>query len=150
MDNDNDKKESIDPDHPWKALENILSREDGESFARAIEEAFPIEPVKNGESASLLSVDKTVHAETRRTRRTRRGSTSIDKMLKAEYDAAAHSLRLLHPLEGFADREKVLVTVEHADAKRPWSDLRGLLSGKEGEEFAGVIEEAFPIEPVKK
>ena len=51
---------------------------------------------------------------------------------------------------GFADREKVSVIVHHADAKRPWSDLRGLLSGEEGEEFARVIEEAFPIEPVKK
>ncbi len=150
MDNDddkNDKDESIDPDRPWLALENILSGEDAESFGRAIDEAFPIEPVKIGSSASLLNIDKTVHAETRRTRR---GSKSISKILKAEYDDATHSLRLLEPLEGFADREKVSVIVHHAEANRPWSDLRGLLSGKEGEELARVIGEAFPIEPVKK
>jgi hypothetical protein len=109
-----DKTEVIDSGRrPWLDLENTLSGEDGESFARAIAEG------------------RMSHA------------------LNADYDEATHSLRLLAPLEGFADREKVLVTVEHADA-RPWSDLRGLLSGKEGEEFARVIEEAFPTEPVKK
>jgi hypothetical protein len=33
----------IDSERPWLALENTLSGEDGESFARAIDEAFPIE-----------------------------------------------------------------------------------------------------------
>ncbi len=33
----------IDPERPWLALENSLSGADGEAFARAIEEAFPIE-----------------------------------------------------------------------------------------------------------
>jgi hypothetical protein len=142
MDND-DKKESIEPDRPWRDLENVLSGEDSESLSRAIEEAFPIEPVKNGASTSPLNIHETVHAEMRR------GSTPISKILKAEYDDATHSLRLIEPLEGFTDREQVTVIVHHTDAKL-WSDLRGLLSGKEGEEFARVIEEAFPIEPVKK
>ena len=31
---------------PWSDLEGILNAEDGEKFARAIEEAFPTEPVK--------------------------------------------------------------------------------------------------------
>jgi hypothetical protein len=144
---DNNDKNGIDPDRPWLDLENILSGEDGASFARAIDEAFPIEPVKKGSSTSPLNIDKTVHAKTRRKRR---GLRSMSKILNAEYYDATRSLRLSAPLEGFADREKVLVTVEHADAKRPWSDLRGLLSGKEGEEFARVIKEAFPVEPVKK
>jgi hypothetical protein len=75
---------------------------------------------------------------------------AMSKVLNAEYDDTTHSLRLLEPLEGFADHEKVSVIVRHAEANRPWVDLRGLLSGKEGEEFARVIEEAFPIEPVRK
>jgi hypothetical protein len=74
----------------------------------------------------------------------------MSKVLNAEYDDATHSLRLLEPLEGFVDREKVSVIVHHVEGKRPWSDLRGLLSGKEGEEFARVIEEMFPTEPVKR
>ncbi|MGH9422649.1 MAG: hypothetical protein ACRD3J_21930 [Thermoanaerobaculia bacterium] len=74
----------------------------------------------------------------------------MSNVLNAEYDDATHSLRLLDPLEGFADRERVSVVVNHAESKRPWSDLRGLLSGEEGAEFARAIEEAFPIEPIKK
>jgi len=71
-------------------------------------------------------------------------------VLNAKYDDATHSLRLPEPLEGFADQENVSVIVDHAESKRPWSDLRGLLSGEEGEKFARDIEEAFPIEPVTK
>lgn len=74
----------------------------------------------------------------------------MSKVLNAEYDDATQSLRLLEPLEGFADHEKVSIIIQRAEAKKPWSDLRGLLSGEEGEKFARVIEEAFPIEPVKK
>lgn len=33
----------IDPKRPWMALANTLSGEDGESFARAIDEMFPTE-----------------------------------------------------------------------------------------------------------
>jgi len=47
-------------------------------------------------------------------------------------------------------QETVSVIVDHTEAKKPWSDLRGLLSGEEGEKFARDIEEAFPTEPVKK
>jgi hypothetical protein len=72
----------------------------------------------------------------------------MSKVVNAIYDAESNRLRLSEPLDGFADREIVSVVVHHADAKRPWSDLRGLLSGEEGERFARDIEEAFPIEPV--
>jgi hypothetical protein len=34
------------PQKLWSDLENILTGENGESFARAIDEAFPIEPVR--------------------------------------------------------------------------------------------------------
>ena len=74
----------------------------------------------------------------------------MSKVLDAEYDDASHSLRLLEPLEGFADREKVSVTVDHVEGKRPWSDLEGILKAEDAESFARAIEEAFPIEPVTK
>jgi len=65
---DKDDKKGIGPARPWRDLENILSGEAGASFARAIEEAFPIEPVKSGSSSSPLTIDETFHAETRRAR----------------------------------------------------------------------------------
>ena len=67
----------------------------------------------------------------------------MSKVLKAEGLDAAPSSRV-------ADRVSVVVEHEEAKPKPPWSDLRGLLSVEEGEEFARIIEEAFPTEPVKK
>ena len=74
----------------------------------------------------------------------------MSKVVKAQYDDVNQTLHLLEPLEGFENRETVSVIVHHADGKRPWSDLRGILSGEEGEEFARIIEEAFPTEPRRK
>jgi hypothetical protein len=70
-------------------------------------------------------------------------------VLNAKYDDATHSLRLPEPLEGFADQENVSVVIDHAEAKKPWSDLEGILKGENAESFARTIDEAFPIEPVK-
>lgn len=36
-------KNNDDPERPWLAFSGIMSKEDGEDFARAIEEMFPIE-----------------------------------------------------------------------------------------------------------
>jgi hypothetical protein len=71
-------------------------------------------------------------------------------VLNAKYDDATHSLPLAEPLEGFADQENVSVVIDHAEAKRPWSDLEGILKGENAERFSRAIEEAFPIEPVKQ
>jgi hypothetical protein len=38
--------EHAKPKKPWAHLENILTGEDAVSFGRAIEEAFPTEPVR--------------------------------------------------------------------------------------------------------
>jgi len=38
---------------PWSDLRGLLSDEEGEEFARVIEEAFPTEPVVPPESTSL-------------------------------------------------------------------------------------------------
>jgi len=68
-------------------------------------------------------------------------------ILRAEYDAEHQTLRLLEPIAGFKDHEQVDVIVDKKiDPERPWMALSGCMSGEEGEEFARIIEEMFPIE----
>jgi hypothetical protein len=74
----------------------------------------------------------------------------MSQTVRAEYDAKTKSLRLSEPLEGVADHEQLTVAVTAVKPKRPWSDLEGALKGEDGESFARAIEEAFPIEPIKK
>jgi hypothetical protein len=74
----------------------------------------------------------------------------MSKVIRAEYDDATNSLQLLEPLEGFASHETVSVIIQHDEVKRPWSHLRGILSAEDGQELARIIDEAFPIEPVRK
>jgi hypothetical protein len=65
----------------------------------------------------------------------------MSKVLKAEeIDAPPSPDRM----------ENVPAVTGRAKGKPPWSDLRGLLSREDGEELARIIEEAFPIEPIKK
>jgi hypothetical protein len=66
-------------------------------------------------------------------------------IVKAVYDAEHQLLQLDAPLEGFRDGEKVSVIVHHIDPERPWLDLRGALSGEDGERFAKDI----LLEPVE-
>jgi hypothetical protein len=71
----------------------------------------------------------------------------MGNVIKAEYDKENQTLRLLEPLEGFGNHEQVSVIVDKViDPKRPWLALENILSGEDGESFAGAIEEAFPIE----
>ncbi|MEK6373259.1 MAG: hypothetical protein AABO58_11245 [Acidobacteriota bacterium] len=70
----------------------------------------------------------------------------MGKVVKAEYDAEHQTLRLLEPIEGFDDHEKVSVIVEKVVAERPWMALADTLVGEDGERFERAIEEAFPIE----
>jgi len=74
----------------------------------------------------------------------------MSKVLSAEYDEATNSLRLPEALDGFTDREKVSVIVDHAKPKKLWSDLENMLKGEDAESFGRAIEEAFPIEPIRK
>jgi hypothetical protein len=71
----------------------------------------------------------------------------MSRIVKAEFDAEHQMLRLLEPLEGFANREQVDVMVDKMiDPKRPWMALQNTLSGEDGEAFARAIDEMFPIE----
>jgi len=71
----------------------------------------------------------------------------MSKVVKADYDAQQHALRLLEPLEDVHDGERVEVTVSAEPAQKPdWWRFCGVLSGENGESFARAIDEAFPIE----
>jgi hypothetical protein len=74
----------------------------------------------------------------------------MSKAILAEYDEATNTLQLLEPLEGFANHETVSIIVKHENGKRPWSHFRGILSAEDGQDLARVIDEAFPIEPIRK
>jgi hypothetical protein len=68
-------------------------------------------------------------------------------VVRAKFDAEHQTLRLLEPIEGFANDEEVSVIVDkEIDPERPWMALKDSLSGEEGESFARAIEEMFPIE----
>jgi hypothetical protein len=73
----------------------------------------------------------------------------MSQVLIAEYDDETCSLRLPKPLEGFANRDKVSVTVDHPESQKAWSDLENSLKGENGESFARAVDEAYPIEPVR-
>lgn len=70
----------------------------------------------------------------------------MTKIVKAQYDAQSQTLRLLEPLDGFNDGDRVTAVVNSEDPQRPWLALRGILSGEDGEAFARAVEEMFPIE----
>jgi hypothetical protein len=71
----------------------------------------------------------------------------MSKVVKAKYDATSNALRLVEPLEGVANDEDVEVTVNKSISTEPSIlDFRGCLAGENGEEFAALIEEMFPIE----
>jgi len=74
----------------------------------------------------------------------------MSKVLTAEYDPDTCTLRLPEPLEGFAKRELVSVIVDHEKPKKLWADLENILTGEDAESFGRAIEEAFPIEPIRK
>jgi len=74
----------------------------------------------------------------------------MSKVLKAEYDDVTNTLRLLEPVEGIAAHEEVLVTIVQQTRKKPWRDLENCLTGENAESFGRAIEEAYPIEPVRR
>jgi hypothetical protein len=71
----------------------------------------------------------------------------MTRTVKAEYDAEHQTLRLLEPLEGLNNGERVQVTLDSEATHDPdWWRFCGVLSGENGESFARAIDEAFPIE----
>jgi hypothetical protein len=70
----------------------------------------------------------------------------MTKVLTAEYDFDAKTLRLDEPLEGVSHHQKVTVTIDTPapSAERPWKQSRGIWSKENGEDVARRIEEMFP------
>lgn len=78
-------------------------------------------------------------------------TVAMSKVVTAEYDAAENALRLVEPLEGVRDHEKVdVVVTQKPDAERPWMEFRGRLPGQAGEELAALVEEMFPTEKCER
>jgi hypothetical protein len=63
----------------------------------------------------------------------------MGKVVQAEYDAEHQTLRLLEPIEGFDDHEKMSVMVDKVSTKRPWMALADTLVGDDGERFERAI-----------
>lgn len=60
----------------------------------------------------------------------------MNKRIRAEYDAASRTLRLVEPLDGIEDRQQVFVAVEEAAAAASdWRRLRGTLPAEAAEEM---------------
>ncbi|HEX6098369.1 MAG TPA: hypothetical protein VF432_18765 [Thermoanaerobaculia bacterium] len=70
----------------------------------------------------------------------------MSKVVEADYDAAANVFRLVEPLDGVADHQRVVLTVTSADdgAERPWLALSGSLSREAGESLSRAVDELFP------
>ena len=71
--------------------------------------------------------------------------STMSKVLIAEYDAAENALRLVEPLSGVKDHEKVRLSIEAPPAgeDRPWLALRGSLSPEAGDSLARAIDAMF-------
>ncbi len=71
----------------------------------------------------------------------------MTKVVTAEYDAAQNTLRLVEPLDGVRDHEKVQVQViatEGEPVNTASLTLRGSLSKEAGEELSRAVNELFP------
>jgi hypothetical protein len=73
----------------------------------------------------------------------------MSKLVKAEYDAAQNTLRLVEPLHGIRDHEQVEVQVTATGGKTGNSEsssmaLKGILSEEAGQELSRLVNEMFP------
>jgi hypothetical protein len=70
----------------------------------------------------------------------------MSKIVKAEYDAATHALRLVEPVDGLEDHDLFTVILQKVPAEdpRPWLKSSGVMSKEDGDDFARAIEEMFP------
>ena len=74
----------------------------------------------------------------------------MSKVVTAEYDATQNTLRLVEPLDGVRDHEKVQVQVQviapegEKKPEQPWMALRGSLSKEAGEELSQALNDLFP------
>jgi hypothetical protein len=67
------------------------------------------------------------------------------KVVIAEYDAKENALRLVEPLAGIKDHDRVSVAINEpaTEGDRPWLAMRGILSAEAGTSLAAAIDEIF-------
>lgn len=73
----------------------------------------------------------------------------MSKVVKAEYDAAQNTLRLVEPLDGVRDHQTVDVQVfaggdDSGKVESSSMALKGILSEEAGEELSRLVNEMFP------
>jgi hypothetical protein len=74
----------------------------------------------------------------------------MSRVLIAEYDKEARTLRLAEPLAGFDDHASVRIVVEESTPPlAPWAHLKGSLSKEAGDSLAEAIDEMFPMSDVE-
>jgi hypothetical protein len=67
------------------------------------------------------------------------------RVVIAEYDAKENALRLVEPLAGLKDHDRIRVAIDEptGEGDRPWLALRGILSAEAGTSLAAAIDEMF-------
>jgi len=64
----------------------------------------------------------------------------MNKRIRAEYDAATGSLRLIDPLEGIEDHQHIVIAIEeNLEPSRDWRALRGSLSAEAAEDLRRIL-----------
>jgi len=64
----------------------------------------------------------------------------MNQRIRAEYDEASGSLRLIDPLEGIENHQRVLIAVEgRLEIAADWRALRGSLPSEAAEDFRRVL-----------
>ena len=71
--------------------------------------------------------------------------SNMAKVVIAEYDAKENALRLIEPLAGIKDHDRVRVAIDESagEQDRPWLAMRGILSAEAGASLAAAIDEMF-------
>lgn len=63
----------------------------------------------------------------------------MNEKIRAEYDAATRTLRLVEPLVGIADHQEVFLEIEAATSARDWRELRGSLPEGAAEDLRRIL-----------
>jgi hypothetical protein len=67
------------------------------------------------------------------------------RVVIAEYDAKENALRLVEPLAGIKDHDRIRVAIDEpaGEGDRAWLAMRGILSAEAGTSLAAAIDEMF-------
>jgi hypothetical protein len=64
----------------------------------------------------------------------------MNRRVRAEYDAATGSLRLIDPIEGIENHQQIMIAIEEeVEESRDWRALRGSLPSEAAEDLRRVL-----------